>query len=63
MRVLKQCIVIAVATTAVSVVAGSPAPTVGTAAPELNLEAADGSSRSLAAIDGPKILIFYRGLW
>ncbi len=36
---------------------------VGSAAPELSLAAADGSSRSLAAIEGPKVLIFYRGLW
>ena len=36
---------------------------VGSKAPPLELSAADGSSRSLAEIDGPRVLIFFRGLW
>jgi hypothetical protein len=36
---------------------------VGQPAPSLELKAADGSSRSLADLDGPAVLIFYRGLW
>jgi hypothetical protein len=64
MRILKHCIVFAAVSTAATLAtAGSTAPTVGSAAPELSLAAADGSSRSLAAIEGPKVLIFYRGLW
>ena len=43
--------------------AESPLPAVGSAAPPLELAAADGSHRSLATIDGPRVLIFYRGLW
>ena len=43
--------------------AESPLPEVGSAAPMLDLAAADGSRRSLAMIEGPKVLIFYRGLW
>ncbi len=64
MRILKRCVALtAVTTVALSVAAGSPQPEVGFAAPALELAAADGSSRSLAAIDGPRVLIFYRGLW
>ena len=36
---------------------------VGQPAPSLELKAVDGSSRSLADLDGPAVLIFYRGLW
>jgi len=36
---------------------------VGAAAPELQLTAADGSTRSLATAAGPTVLVFYRGLW
>lgn len=36
---------------------------IGSTAPPLELTAADGSQRSLAASDGPRVLIFYRGLW
>jgi len=43
--------------------AETPVLQVGTKAPPLELSAADGSSRSLAEIDGPKVLIFFRGLW
>ncbi len=53
----------AAATIAVPALAASPMPEVGSAAPPLDLPAADGSHRSLAEIDGPRVLIFYRGLW
>ena len=43
--------------------AGSSLPEVGSAAPPLDLKASDGTSHSLAAIDGPTVLIFFRGLW
>ncbi len=48
---------------AFAVSADQPVPEVGSAAPPLELKAADGNIRSLAASDGPKVLIFYRGLW
>lgn len=48
---------------ALVVSAGQPTLEVGSKAPPLKLAAADGSSRSLAEIDGPKVLVFYRGLW
>ncbi len=51
------------ATAAFSASAGSPLLEVGSVSPPLELSAADGSQRSLAAIDGPRVLIFYRGLW
>ena len=51
------------ATVALPTFAQSPMPAVGSAAPPLELAAADGSHRSLATIDGPRVLIFYRGLW
>jgi hypothetical protein len=51
------------ATVALPAFAQSPPPAVGSAAPPLELAAADGSHRSLATIDGPRVLIFYRGLW
>lgn len=43
--------------------ADGPGLEVGDAAPNLNLPAADGTSRSLAASEGVRVLIFYRGLW
>jgi peroxiredoxin len=52
----------AVAAAGLTASAGS-LPDVGSAAPPLQLAGADGGSRSLAATDGPKVLIFYRGLW
>lgn len=36
---------------------------VGATAPALELKAADGDLRSLGSGSGPKVLIFYRGLW
>lgn len=42
---------------------GSSLPEVGSAAPPLDLKASDGTSHSLAAIDGPRVLVFFRGLW
>lgn len=48
---------------AVRASAEPPLPEVGSAAPGLELAASDGSRHSLAAIDGPTVLIFYRGLW
>ena len=47
----------------IAIAAGPPGVEVGSAAPELKLPAADGTSRSLAAADGTTVLIFYRGLW
>ena len=46
-----------------AIAAEAPAVEVGHAAPELELPAADGTSRSLAAADGTTVLVFYRGLW
>jgi hypothetical protein len=46
-----------------AIAAEAPVVEVGSAAPELKLPAADGSSRSLAAADGKTVLVFYRGLW
>ena len=63
MKLIAGVVLAAVASTALPAAAGSPSPEVGTAAPPLQLAAGDGSSRSLAAIDGPRVLIFYRGLW
>jgi hypothetical protein len=63
MKSIAGVVLAAVASTALPAAAGSPTPEVGTAAPPLQLSAAEGSSRSLAAIDGPRVLIFYRGLW
>ena len=36
---------------------------VGKPAPVLELSAADGTPRSLAAVGSSTVLIFYRGLW
>jgi len=63
MKSIAGCVLAVLASTAVPAAAGSPSLDVGSAAPPLQLAASDGSSRSLAAIDGPKVLIFYRGLW
>lgn len=53
----------AASTVAATTLAASPGLEVGSAAPPLDLASADGSNRSLAEIDGPRVLIFYRGLW
>jgi hypothetical protein len=53
----------AAAAAAVPAFASTPMPEVGSAAPSVDLPAADGSRASLAAIDGPRVVIFYRGLW
>ena len=42
---------------------GAPALETGHPAPALSLKAADGSTRSLADLHKPVVLIFYRGLW
>lgn len=58
------CLFVAAAVSAAFPAAeGSPTPEVGKPAPPVQLAAADGSSRSLSAINGPIVLIFYRGLW
>lgn len=58
-------VALAVASTAGSAVAGdgSPALEIGHPAPVLSLRAADGSTRSLAGLHKPVVLVFYRGLW
>lgn len=61
--IAQKSLLAAVAGFAIVVSAGQPMPEVGAKAPPLKLASADGSSRSLAEIDGPKVLIFYRGLW
>ena len=43
--------------------AEGPALGVGSAAPALQLPAAGGGTKSLAAADGTTVLIFFRGLW
>ena len=53
----------AVAAFALSAPAAASSIEIGSTAPPLELTAADGSQRSLAASDGPRVLIFYRGLW
>ena len=57
------CCCILAAAVASPVLAGGPELAVGSAAPPLGLTAADGSRHSLADGDGPRVLIFYRGLW
>ena len=47
----------------VSVESAAPVIEVGSKAPELDLTAADGERRSLTEVDGPTVLVFYRGLW
>ena len=56
-------VLMAAATLPIPVFAASPALEVGSAAPPLELTAADGRQRSLAEIEGPTVLIFFRGLW
>lgn len=51
------------ATVALPAATESPMLEVGSAAPSLQLPAANGSRYSLAENDGAKVLIFYRGLW
>jgi 3-deoxy-D-arabino-heptulosonate 7-phosphate (DAHP) synthase class II len=46
-----------------AIAAEAPVVEVGRAAPDLELPAADGTSRSLAAADGITVLVFFRGLW
>lgn len=53
----------ATATAVVPALAGAQTLEVGSPAPPLELTAADGSLRTLAAVDGAAVLIFYRGLW
>ena len=61
--IAKFVLFVSAATVALTASAGSPLPEVGSAAPPLELVATDGSRHSLATIDGPRVLIFYRGLW
>jgi hypothetical protein len=61
-RPLACCVLLATTMTSPAL-AVSPAPAVGSAAPPLELTAADGRRHSLATGDGPKVLVFYRGLW
>ncbi len=63
MRVSSFAGVLVFATIAIPALAASPVPEVGSAAPPLALPSADGGRRSLTDIDGPVVLIFYRGLW
>ena len=42
--------------------AGGPLA-VGQPAPDIELHGADGQTHTLADLDGPAVLIFYRGLW
>jgi hypothetical protein len=48
---------------ALPALAATPSIETGSTTPPLELTAADESHCSLAAKDGPKVLIFYRGLW
>lgn len=43
--------------------AGTPSIEVGSRAPKLELTGDDGTRYSLAGSQGPKVLVFYRGLW
>lgn len=56
-------LVLAIAAVALSGTAISADLEVGSPAPPLRLPSADGGSRALADIDGPRVLVFYRGLW
>jgi hypothetical protein len=60
---IRLAVVTVVAAFALPAPAATSSIEIGSAAPALELVAADGSQRSLAASDGPKVLIFYRGLW
>lgn len=48
---------------AVGALGETPSLEVGRVIPAAELVAADGSRRSVSAIDGPAVLLFYRGLW
>lgn len=52
-----------VVTSALPALAEPPPIEVGAKAPKLELTGDDGIRHSLADSQGPKILIFYRGLW
>lgn len=64
-RKLSSRLIVLAATAALAISAPAASQTleVGAGAPPLELAAADGTSRSLAAANGPIVLIFYRGLW
>ena len=53
----------AVVFSALPTLAEAPLIEVGSKAPRLELTGDDGTRHSLALSQGPKILIFYRGLW
>jgi len=61
--IIQLAAVSAVAAFALSAPSAASSIEIGSTAPTLELTAADGSQRSLAASDGPRVLIFYRGLW
>lgn len=61
--VVSSVVVFAVAALALPTASLAADLVVGSAAPALELEAADGDRRSLASGGGAKVLIFYRGLW
>lgn len=61
--VVSSVVLFAVAALAVPTVSLAADLAVGSTAPALKLEAADGDLRSLASGGGAKVLIFYRGLW
>ena len=61
--IIQLAAVSAVAAFALSAPSTASSIEIGSTAPTLELTAADGSQRSLAASDGPRVLIFYRGLW
>lgn len=59
-----RLVLTATAMVALGAAAAAPSLQVGSAAPPLDLPAADGGARrSLQEIEGPAVLIFYRGLW
>ena len=62
-RLKRGCGCAVVPATAAFSTAGSSLPEVGPAAPPLDLKASDGMRHSVDAGDGPKVLIFFRGLW
>jgi len=64
-NILLLSVTLALASAAVPAV-GADGPStlqIGRPAPALSLKAADGSTRSLADVHKPVVLIFYRGLW
>jgi len=46
-----------------SAAAGEPVLAVGKPAPPLSLTAADGTTRTLAGLGRPVVVVFFRGLW